>query len=147
MHENTLATDGTARRQWPKHWCAAIDNEVAAVISLTSTKAAGERRNLSSPPDRERALTEPANVFADPDDVVCHPLLSLDCKREILCRWAWDEYLIDLAEAEGMAEGPPSRLQEVRSALVRLGEDWRPGPAAPAAFIVRYEIQDGALAA
>jgi hypothetical protein len=46
-----------------------------------------------------------------------------------------------------MADGPPSRLDEVRAALVRLGHDWRPHPAAPAAFVVRYEAQESALAA
>jgi hypothetical protein len=86
-------------------------------------------------------------VFAQPDDVLHHPLLSLDCKREILQRWAWDEYLVELAAAEGMADGPPSRLDEVKAALVRLGHDWRPHPAAPAAFVVRYEALENALAA
>ena len=86
-------------------------------------------------------------MFAQPDDVLRHPVLSLDCKREILSRWAWDEYLVDLAATEGMADGPPSRLDEVKAALVRLGHDWRPHPAAPAAFVVRYEAQESALAA
>jgi hypothetical protein len=98
-------------------------------------------------PDLERALVHPAGVFAQPDDVLRHPLLPLDCKREILERWAWDEYLVDLAATDGMADGPPSRLGEVRAALVRLGHDWRPHPAAPAAFVVRYEIQESAWAA
>jgi hypothetical protein len=121
--------------------------EVGAIIWLTSFRTAYGRCNLSSMSNLERALVNPAAVFARPDDVVRHPLLSLDCKREILWRWAWDEYLIDLAAAEGMADGPPSRLGEVRAALVRLGHDWRPHPAAPAAFVVRYEALENALAA
>jgi hypothetical protein len=123
------------------------EQEVGAIIWLTSLQATYGRCDLSSMPDLEKALVHPAAVFTDPDDVVRHPLLSLDCKREILWRWAWDEYLVDLAAAEGMAGGPPSRLDEVRAALVRLGHDWRPHPAAPAASVVRYEVQENALAA
>jgi hypothetical protein len=126
---------------------SSIKQEVGAIIWLTSLQATYGRCDLSSMPDLEKALVHPAAVFAHPDDVVRHPLLSLDCKREILWRWAWDEYLVDLAAAEGMADGPPSRLDEVRTALVRLGHDWRPHPAAPAASLVRYEAQENALAA
>jgi hypothetical protein len=103
---------------------SAVEDEVGAIIWLTSFQTAYRPCDLSSMPDLERALVNPAVVFARPDDVVRHPLLSLDCKREILWRWAWDEYLIDLAAAEGMADGQPSRLGEVRAALVRLGHDW-----------------------
>ncbi|WP_246498496.1 NADH dehydrogenase ubiquinone Fe-S protein 4 [Microvirga soli] len=103
-----------------------IEQEVGAIIWLTAQQPGYGCCDLSSIPDLEKALVHPAAVFADPDDVVRHPLLSLDCKREILWRWAWDEYLVDLAAAEGMINGPPSRLDEVRTALVRLGHDWRP---------------------
>ena len=65
----------------------------------------------------DRTFVNPASVFDTPHDVVRHPLLTIDCKREILQRWAWDEYLLDLAEAEGMPEGEPSRLDEVKAAL------------------------------
>jgi hypothetical protein len=124
-----------------------IKQEAGSIISLTSLQTAYGRCDLSSMPDLEEALVHPAAVFANPDDVVRHPLLSLDCKREILWRWAWDEYLVDLASAEGMANGPPSCLDEVRAALVRLGHDWHPHPAAPAAFVVHLEAQEDALAA
>jgi len=86
-------------------------------------------------PDFDRALLNPASVFETPQDVVRHPLLSLDCKREILWRWAWDEYLLDLALADGMPEGEPSRLPEVRDALRILHVEWSPDPAAPAMSI------------
>lgn len=124
-----------------------IKQEARAIIWLTSLQTAYGRCDLSSMPDLEKALVHPAAVFAHPDDVVRHPLLSLDCKREILWRWAWDEYLVDLAAAEGMADGPPSRLDEVRAALLRLGHDWRPHPAAPTAFAVHLEAKEDALAA
>ncbi|WP_457092580.1 hypothetical protein [Microvirga sp. P5_D2] len=39
-------------------------------------------------PNLDRALVAPASVFASPDDVVRHPRLTMDCKREILWRWA-----------------------------------------------------------
>jgi hypothetical protein len=131
----------------PSASASSTEKEVGAIIWLTSFQSAYGLCDLSSMPDVERALVHPAAVFAHPDDVVRHPLLSLDCKREILWRWAWDEDLIDLAAAEGMADGPPSRLDEVRAALAHLGHDWRPHPAAPAAFVVRYEAQEHALAA
>ena len=98
-------------------------------------------------PDLDRALVAPAAVFSSPHDVVRHPLLTIDCKREILQRWAWDEYLLDLADAEGMPEGEPSRLDEVRAALRLVNREHSPDPAAPAAFIVPYHRGDTALAA
>jgi len=90
-------------------------------------------------PDLDRALLNPASVFQSPQDVVRHPVLSLDCKREILLRWAWDEYLVDLALADGMPEGEPSRLPEVRAALRILNVEWSPDPAAPALSIPRLD--------
>jgi hypothetical protein len=102
------------------------------VVWLSALLSTSSRCDGSLYPDLERALVSPAAVFAEPDEVVRHPLLSHACKREVLWRWAWDEHLIDVAQAEGMPEGPPSRLEEVRTALQRLGEEWRPPPAAPA---------------
>jgi hypothetical protein len=98
-------------------------------------------------PDLDRAFVNPASVFDTPHDVVRHPLLAIDCKREILQRWAWDEYLLDLADAEGMPEGEPSRLDEVKAALRLVTRERSPDPAAPAAFIVRYHWDEIALAA
>ena len=98
-------------------------------------------------PDLERAFVNPASVFDSPHDVVRHPLLTIDCKREILQRWAWDEYLLDLADAEGMPEGEPSRLDEVRAALRLVNRECSPDPAAPAAFVVPYHWDETALAA
>jgi hypothetical protein len=108
-----------------------------AVVWLNSLQATPGRCDLSAYPDLEQALVSPNAVFARPDDVVRHPLLSLTCKREILRRWAWDEYLVDLAQAEGMPEWAPSRLDEVRTALQMLGDTWSPDPAAPA---IRLQI-------
>ncbi len=98
-------------------------------------------------PDLERALIVPASVFRSPEEVVHHPMLSLGRKREILRRWAWDEYLIEVAQGEGMPDGPPSRLDEVKLALLGLEDEWRPHPAAPAAFLPRYDVDRSLLAA
>ena len=98
-------------------------------------------------PDLDRAFVNPASVFDTPHAVVRHPLLTIDCKREILQRWVWDEYLLDLADAEGMPEGAPSRLDEVKAALRLVNQERSPDPAAPAAFIVPYRWDEIALAA
>ncbi|MES0135838.1 hypothetical protein NKJ88_12910 [Mesorhizobium sp. M0016] len=48
-------------------------------------------------------------------------MLAPDEKRAVLKNWAWNEYLIDLATAEGMPENArPSRLDEVQLALLAL---------------------------
>lgn len=96
-------------------------------------RAAGRSRAAPELPDLERALVNPAAVFATPAQVRDHPRLLPGCKREILRRWAWDEYLKEVAAAEGMAEGEPSQLDAVKAALLALGETWHPHPAAPAA--------------
>ncbi|MER8707445.1 ETC complex I subunit [Mesorhizobium sp. M1088] len=70
------------------------------------------------------ALADSEALFASPMDVVVDPLLTADEKRAILRNWAWNEYLVDLATAEGMPENArPTRLDEVEQALVAL-EPW-----------------------
>ena len=110
----------------------AVDNAADIVRWTSWLRNRDDPRKTPTLPDLNRAFVNPAAVFGSPEDIVRHPLLTIDCKREILWRWAWDEYLIDVAQAEGMPEGPPSRLEEVRTALQRLGEEGRPPPAAPA---------------
>jgi hypothetical protein len=68
---------------------ARADEAFGAVISLTLLQASYGCCDLSAYPDLEQALVSPAAVFATPDEVVRHPLLSLVCKREMLWRWAW----------------------------------------------------------
>jgi hypothetical protein len=117
------------------------------VVNLRSLKGGYDPCSVPGLPDLERAFITPAGVFGSPADVVRHPLLTLDCKREILWRWAWDEYLLDLANADGMPEGEPSRLPEVKAALRLLNSEWSPDPAAPAAFVIQYQREGLALAA
>jgi hypothetical protein len=71
-------------------------------------------------PDLDRALVSPASVFASPSEVVHDPSLSTEDKREILRRWAWDEWLLEVEADESPAAGKPSRYDEVRSALLML---------------------------
>jgi len=71
-------------------------------------------------PDLDRALVNPAAVFASPREVLHDPGLTLADKREVLRRWAWDAWLLELAAEEAMAAGEPSRYEEVRAALLAL---------------------------
>jgi len=121
-----------------------FEGATAVVVQLPRLKGPVRRsRDLA---ELNRALLNPAAVFRSPDDVVQQPSLSVECKRAILSRWLWDEYLIDLAAAEGMGDGEPSRLDEVKAALRALEREWSPDPAAPAAFPIRIEV-DRSLAA
>ena len=136
--ERNHAAPRTGRRLRPiGAWSPLAPAGTGCLIQLRA--AASTHAGL---PDLERALVNPAAVFGSPDEIVRHPLLTIDCKREILARWAWDEHLLELATAEGMTEGEPSRLQEVRAALRLVSDERGPGPAAPAAFVWPYDIED-----
>ena len=126
---------------------AAGANPVGIMLWASWLHDRASRQDVSLLPDLDRAFVNPAAVFGSPHDVVRHPLLTIDCKREILQRWAWDEYLLDLADAEGMPEGEPSLLDEVKAALRLVNRERSPDPAAPAAFIVSYHRDETALAA
>ncbi len=129
-----------------------ISEQAVVDDTIGSARWASWLRNRDGPckasslPDLDRAFVNPAAVFSSPESVVHHPLLTIDCKLEILWRWAWDEYLLDLANADGMAEGEPSRLPEVKVALRLVNMEWSPDPAAPSAFIVHHGRDDNALA-
>ncbi len=71
-------------------------------------------------PDLDRALINPAAVFASPQEVLHDPSLSTEDKREVLRRWAWDAWLLEVAADEAMTNGEPSRLDEVQAALLAL---------------------------
>jgi len=126
---------------------AALTTAAGTLTWLSWPRGRSDLRNAPALPDLDRAFINPASVFGSPRDVVRHPLLTLDCKREILWRWAWDEYLLDLANADGMAEGESSRLSEVKEALRLVNSERSPDPAAPAAFVIRCHGDEDALAA
>jgi len=125
----------------------AVADAMGKVVWLSWLQGRYGRCDAPDLPELDRAFVNPAAVFSSPEEVVRHPLLTIDCKREILWRWAWDEYLIEVAQAEGMPEGEPSRLEDVKAALRVLDREWSPDPAAPAAFIVHYRREGPALAA
>ncbi|RUX26451.1 ETC complex I subunit [Mesorhizobium sp. M7A.F.Ca.US.011.01.1.1] len=69
----------------------------------------------------QTVLSDPETFYTSPMEVVDDPVLSPDEKRALLKNWAWNEYLIDLATAEGMPENArPTRLDEVELALLAL---------------------------
>ena len=68
----------------------------------------------------ERRRLSPAAVYSSPEAVLEDDSLSSQAKREVLQRWAWDEYLLELEAAEGPVGDHVSRLAEVRAALTRL---------------------------
>ncbi len=70
--------------------------------------------------DLERALFDPASIFADPDDVVEHPSLTTTHKIEILRRWAYDASELVVAEEEGMVGGEGAEIGVILAALHRL---------------------------
>jgi len=145
VQEEPLAATQAQRQKAQEQ--GAVESTMGTVVWLSWPHSRYGHCDAPSLPDLDQAFINPAGVFGSPDEVVRHPLLTLDCKREILWRWAWDEYLLDLANADGMPEGEPSRLPEVKAALRLLNSDWSPDPAAPAAFIVRYDQHGLSLAA
>lgn len=70
----------------------------------------------------ERALLDPAQVFAEPGDVVTDSRLSDARKIEILRRWEYDAREIQVAIEEGAPTGnSEDLLQRVLAALHQLG--------------------------
>jgi hypothetical protein len=92
-------------------------------------------------PDFDRALTNPASVYAAPSEILHDPSLTMEDRRELLRRWAWDVWLLEVAADEAMGGGEPSRLDEVKAALAALDSAQRTalvlaqGGAAKTAFI------------
>jgi hypothetical protein len=60
---------------------------------------------------------DPSSRYANPEDVLADPALSIAEKREVLRRWALDAYLIELELAKGNSVPHPSRIDEVVDAL------------------------------
>lgn len=67
--------------------------------------------------DLKQAEEDPTSVFASPQDVVRHGLLSRAQKLRILRRWKLDALEMEVAAEENMTGGETSRLDEVLAAL------------------------------
>ncbi|MBR0661964.1 hypothetical protein [Neoroseomonas oryzicola] len=68
-------------------------------------------------PDIERALLDPAAVFATPEEVRDHRALSREQKIEILQRWEYDAADISVAVEEGMPGAEETLLRRITLAL------------------------------
>ncbi len=82
--------------------------------------------------DVELALTDPAKVFCDPNEVLGCDLLTREQKIDVLRRWEMDARLLAVAEEEGMTGGESSKLHSVGKALLAIGEDKDHGAVAGA---------------
>ena len=104
----------------------AFEDALSAWLSLAWLQTRYGVGGPTAPVDLERALIDPTAVFASPSDIVADSALPLQDKQNILRNWAWNEYLAELATAEGMPEGErPSRLHEVELALLALEQKAR----------------------
>lgn len=81
--------------------------------------------------DIEKALLDPASIFAAPEEVEAEARLSLEQKIEILRRWEYDAAELAVAEEEGMPGGNGETLQRVVAALDRLAGGYDPGRSPP----------------
>jgi hypothetical protein len=67
--------------------------------------------------DVERAMLEPASVFATPEAVLTHDELTKEQKIEILWRWEYDAAEVAVAVEEGMPGEDNGLLRRVMLAL------------------------------
>jgi hypothetical protein len=75
---------------------------------------------IREPSKRDSAPVNPAACFASPSEVVRDPILTAAQKRDVLQRWALDEYLIQVGMTAEIAQGKSVRLDEVIDALIDL---------------------------
>ena len=73
--------------------------------------------------DLKRARLDPTAVFSSPEAVAAHPELSREQKTDILRRWKYDAYELEVAEEENMMGGGASILDRVVKALAALGAE------------------------
>ena len=60
--------------------------------------------------DLKRARLNPLAVFRDPEAVLEDPRLTRGEKTDILQRWKYDAFALEVAEEENMGGGEPSIL-------------------------------------
>jgi hypothetical protein len=71
--------------------------------------------------DLDRVMGDAAATFEDPAQVIRHPHLSLEQKRDILRRWALEAQRRDVAATATMKQRS-SQLERVIDALIDLDE-------------------------
>jgi hypothetical protein len=71
----------------------------------------------------EQSLTDPASVYAGPEEVLEREGLTVPQKIEVLRSWAYDADELAVAEEEGMQTTEPSLLHRVLVALAALGAE------------------------
>jgi hypothetical protein len=113
-----VASSGEERRA--AHGRALAEELYSVATTLASLEPTYGTAAVGRRPDLDRALINPAAVFSSPQEVLHDATLSLDDKREVLRRWAWDAWLLEVAADEAMANGEPSRFDEVKSAMLAL---------------------------
>lgn len=72
--------------------------------------------------DLPKMLLDPTAVFQHPQQVLAHPALTTEQKREILQRWAYDAKELETADNENMFAESSHLLDEVLNALHQLDE-------------------------
>ncbi|MGH7832815.1 MAG: hypothetical protein ACREQK_04170 [Candidatus Binatia bacterium] len=71
--------------------------------------------------DMDKAMTNPAAVFKEPEQVISAADLSPEQKIEILRRWEYDARLLQVADEESMTGPGGDLLRRIRQALHTLG--------------------------
>ena len=79
----------------------------------------------------EKALVDPASVFATPDDVVTAEGLGDEDRVRILRRWAYDAKELTVADDENMPGDSTPLLEQVLAALHSLGYSANPDDVPP----------------
>ncbi len=72
--------------------------------------------------DYDRALIAPEQVFGTPMDIVGTDSMTSEQKLRVLKHWEANARDLQVASEENMTGGKPSRLGEVRSAILKLCE-------------------------
>lgn len=70
----------------------------------------------------DRAQTNPPAAFDEPERVVRHPQFSPEQKRDILRRWALEEYRADSVGTQAARQADSSQLDRVIDALIDVEE-------------------------
>jgi hypothetical protein len=68
----------------------------------------------------DRAPYSVTACYANPSEILKSPKLSRQQKRELLCRWAFDVYRVEVTATGGIPPCSLSRLDEIIDALIEL---------------------------